>query len=97
MNFFQSLFCNKYATSSGKGGDARIAQVYTIIVSAGLITLYVLIIPVVYARFNPHQPGADLVNSKAAGKFLAFGISLVVFFTVRFLIGTKEWYDKTVE
>jgi hypothetical protein len=97
MNFFQSVFWNQYATISRRNGNTRIAQFYTILVSASLITLYLLIIAALYARLNPYQAEADLINSESSGKLLAAGAGLVIFFTVRFLIGSKEWYEKTVE
>ena len=96
MNFFQYVFCNQYAAIGNRSVNTRFAQFYTIIFSAGLATMYLLIIAVLYARLNPHQAEADLITSKPTGVLFGSGTALVVFTTVRLMIGSKEWYDTAV-
>lgn len=101
MNFFQYLFCNQYAEINDRGGNTRKAQFNTILLSTVLITLYIVIAFVVYDRFYPgfleKHFSSGYANGKTAGKFLAAVIGLAVFFVLKILIGTKRWYDKTVE
>jgi hypothetical protein len=101
MNFFEYLFCNQYAEISNRGGNARKAQLNTIILSAALITLYIVLAFVAYGQLNPGYLekifSLGFVNGKAAGRFLGLTVGLVVFFILKFFIGSKEWYDKTVE
>jgi hypothetical protein len=101
MNFFQYLFCNQYAEINGRGGNTRQAQINTILLSTVLITLYIVIAFVVYDQFYPgfleKRFSSGYANGKTAGRFLAAVIGLMVFFVLKFFIGTKHWYDKTVE
>jgi hypothetical protein len=101
MNFFQYLFCNQYAEISGRGGDGRKAQMNTLILSAALITLYIIIAFVVYGRFFPGYLEKNLsmagMSGKNTGRLLAVVIGIIVFFMLKFFIGTKTWYDQTVK
>jgi len=100
MIFFQYLFYNQYAEIKGRGGDPRRAQLNTLILSAVLITLYVILTFVVYDHFYPRFLEKNLsmgASGRNIVRTLALAISLVVFFTLRFLIGNKTWYDQTVE
>ena len=100
MNFFQYMFCNQYAEISGRGGDGRKAQVNTIILSTALITMYIILVVVAYGRFNPGVPDKlfsfGSMDGKAGGRFLAACLSLIVFFALKFRIGSRAWYDRTV-
>jgi len=101
MNFFQYFFCNQYAEIKGRGGDPRKAQWNTIVLSASLITLYIIIAFVVYGYFNPGFLETNLslggMSGRSIGRFLAAVVGIVVYLTLRFLIGNKTWYDQTVE
>ena len=101
MNFFQYLFCNQYAEIKDRGGDGRRAQANTLILSAVLISLYIIIVFLAYDYLYPGFVEKNLsmsgMNGRSIGRFLAAVISLIVFFTLKFLIGNKTWYDQTVE
>lgn len=101
MNFFQYLFCNQYAEISNRGGDSSKAQMNTILLSTALFTLYIVIIFVVYGRYHPgyleEHFSMGRMNGKAVGSFLAAVIGLIVFFILRYFIGSKGWYERTVE
>ena len=101
MNFFQYLFCNQYAEIKGRGGDPRKAQWITIILSAVLITLYIVIAFVVYGYFYPGFLEKNLsmgdISGRSIGRSLALAVSLVTFFTLKSLIGSKSWYHQTVQ
>ena len=101
MNFFQLLFCNQYAEIKGRGGDPRKAQLNTLILSGALITLYIIIAAIIYAYLSPGFVEKNFsmsgMSGKSIGRTLAAAFSLVVFFTLKILIGNKTWYDQTVE
>ena len=101
MNFFQYLFCNQYAKIKEKGGDERRAQFFTIIISTGLISLYIILIVVVYGRTNPPYLEKllswGMANNQRFAWFFAAVTNLTVFYSLKYFIGSKDWYAKTVE
>lgn len=100
MIFFQFLFYYQYAEISGRGCNGRKAQMNTLILSAALITMYIVIAFVVFAQFNPGYLERNLsmgnINGKFTGRLLAIVIGLIVFFMLKIVIGSKTWYDQTV-
>src|SRR5258705_13124303 len=100
MNFFQSLFCNQYAEIKARGGDVTKAQLNTILLSTVLITLYIVIIFMLYGRLNPgfleRSFSTSNLSGRTVGRLLAAIVGLMVFILMRRAIGSKAWYDKTV-
>ena len=101
MFFFQYLFYNQYAEISRRGGNAKQAQFNTIILATALITLLIIISFIIYNRFYPgfleknFTPGG--MSGKAVGQLLGAVIGVIVFFILKFLIGSKSWYEKMVD
>lgn len=100
MDFFQYLFCNQYAEIKGRGGDQTKAQLNTMLLSTILITLYVMIIFIIYGRWNPgfleRSFAVGKTSGRTVGRLLAAMVSLMVFFLMKAAIGSRAWYEKTV-
>ena len=100
MFFFLYLFYNQYAEIKGRGGDTRKAQLNMLILSAALITMYIILAFVVYGYFYPWFLERNLsvagMSGRTIGRFLAGAMGLIVFFSLRSMIGNKSWFDQAV-
>lgn len=101
MTLLQCLFCNQYAEISKKGGDARKAQLNTLLLATVLITLLIITAFVFYDRLNPgflnKYLGGLGIRGKDIGRLASAIVGVIIFFLLKFTIGQKSWYDKTIE
>jgi hypothetical protein len=101
MFFFQYLFYNQYAEISRRGGNSRQAQFNTIILSTALITMLIIVCFIVYGKFYPGFREKNLsmggIGGKAVGRLMAAVIGVIMFFILKFFIGSKEWYNRMVD
>jgi len=101
MTILQCLLCNQYAEISKRGGDARKAQLNTLLLATALITLLLIIAFVFYDKLNPgflyKYLGGSSMRGKDIGRLLGAVVGVIIFILLKVTIGQKTWYDKTIE
>jgi hypothetical protein len=100
MNFFYYLFFNQYAEIKGRKGDVSKAQLNTILLSTALLTVYIVIIFVIYGEMNrgffEKYFKIGSLSGRTVGKLFAVIAGAIVFFLLKAAIGTKKWFNAAV-
>ena len=101
MNFFQCLLCNQYLEIYKRGGNVRKSQINMLLLSTVLITLSIILAFIIYDHFYPgfliKYFGSARLRGKDTGRLLGAVMGVVVFIFLKLTIGTKRWYDDTIE
>ncbi len=92
MKVFQCLLCNQYAEITKKGVDGRKAQTSTLLLVTAIMTLWVIIVFLLYAYIQPGflRKNFGGLSGRNTGRFLAIMFGVIIFLWLKFTIGTKK-------
>jgi len=101
MTPFQCLLCNQYAEITKNGRDGRKAQLNTLMLLTVMFTLWVVIMMLLYDYIHPGFLRENVIveglSGKAIGRLLGCIVGVIIFICLKLTIGTKNWYNKTIE
>ena len=100
MNVLQAIFCSQYLELSKKG-KGHAAYTNGLVLCAVAIALNLLTILFVLIGFNLNPIGNiqkifGPMSGRTAGRIIAFGLIAVLFVILRYLLLTKNWFNRTV-